>query len=133
MILKKPISVIIAFFILVSNIGLAFNVHYCGKEIASISLKTSFLNQNPEKKCCGITDKKSACCKDKLVHFHKKTADSILKVSLITAEVIHLMNDWQPIVFCRNTSFKSSQITTYFCDTNAPPLFKLYHQYLYYA
>ena len=34
---KKHISLLIAFFLLVSNSGLAFNVHYCGDKIAAVS------------------------------------------------------------------------------------------------
>lgn len=33
---KKHISLFLAFFLLVSNVGFALDVHYCGVEIASI-------------------------------------------------------------------------------------------------
>jgi hypothetical protein len=38
---KKQISIFLAILLLVSNVGLAFNVHYCGGEIASVSLNST--------------------------------------------------------------------------------------------
>jgi predicted transcriptional regulator len=35
--IKKHIALLLAFFLLISNSGLAFNVHYCGEKIAAIS------------------------------------------------------------------------------------------------
>ena len=37
MIFKKQLSILIAFLVLVSNSGLAFNVHFCEGKIASIT------------------------------------------------------------------------------------------------
>ena len=39
---NKGIGLILSFLIFISNTGLAFNVHYCGNEVSSISLKTNF-------------------------------------------------------------------------------------------
>ncbi len=130
---KKHISVFLAFFILVSNVGMAFNVHYCGKKIASVSLNTTFATANPERNCCGIIEKKASCCKNKVVHFQKKSADSILKSFSFQTADSYLIQDWKPIVFTSVSNFKNGQIATYYCDAHAPPLFKLYHQYLFYA
>mgnify|MGYP006152496161 FL=1 len=74
--LKKCTGLFLAFLLLVSNIGFAFDVHYCGGEIASVSLNTTAAA--PEKNCCGTSEKKSSCCKDKVVHFEKKSDDATL-------------------------------------------------------
>ena len=75
---KKYISVLLAIFILVSNVGLAFKVHYCMDTIASISLQSEFQNTSSEKGCCGVLEKKSSCCKDKVFHYQKKIRKRIL-------------------------------------------------------
>ena len=130
---KKHISLLLAFFLLVSNVGLAFDVHYCGGEIASVSLKTGFESQDFEKNCCGKVEKKSACCKDKVVHFQKKSDNVLLKVFSFNADVPFLFEEWSPIVFAKVPNFKSAPVSSYYCDAHAPPLFKLYNQYIFYA
>ncbi|MFC6876300.1 hypothetical protein ACFQZF_01375 [Flavobacterium myungsuense] len=131
---KKNISIFLAFFLLVSNVGLAFNVHYCGKNIASISLKTPISDQNFEKGCCEkITPKKHSCCSDKVFSFQQKSDNLIVKAFSFQADYFFIVEEWNPIVFSSFSNFKNSQITSYYCDANAPPLFKLYHQYIFYA
>jgi len=77
---KKHISFFLAFFLLVSHVGLAINVHYCGSSISSISLKTTPSSQNSEKGCCEkTTSKKDSCCKDKVFRFQQKTDNFITK------------------------------------------------------
>jgi hypothetical protein len=53
--IKKCTGLLLAFLLLVSNIGFAFDVHYCGGEIASVSLNTT-ATASPEKKCCGDSE-----------------------------------------------------------------------------
>ena len=68
---KKCTSVLMAFYLLVSTSGFAFNVHYCEGEIASIS--SIFKMEEPcemeepheEKTCCAlVADDHSSCCSD---------------------------------------------------------------------
>lgn len=129
---KNHISIILVFFLLVSNVGLAFNVHYCGEKIESISLKTETSSINTEKGCCKkIASKKNSCCKDKVFHFQQKSDNLIVKAFSPHFDS-YLIEEWNPIVFCNHSNFKNSQITSY-CDANAPPLYKLYSQYIFYA
>ena len=130
---KGPVCLLLAFFLLLSNTGLAFNVRYCGNEITSVSLKTPVQNQNLEKDCCGVVEKKSHCCKNKEVNFQKKTDDLIQKIVSVHTDFTFLIEEWNPSVFLFISNFKNSQFTSYYCDANAPPFFKLYHQYIFYA
>jgi len=113
--------------------GFAFNIRYCGKEITSITLKTPAQDQNLEKDCCGVVEKKSHCCKDKEVKFQKKTDDLIQKIICFHSDFIFLKNEWNPSVFLFVSNFIKDSFTSYNCDANAPPFFKLYHQYIFYA
>lgn len=128
--LKKCTGVFLAFLLLVSNIGFAFDVHYCGGKIASVSLSTS---ASPEKKCCGDKEKKSSCCKDKVVKFEKKSDDATFKVFFFQIDFPAVIQQYKPVVFLSLPNFKSNQIISYYADANAPPLFKLYNQYIFYS
>lgn len=122
-----------SFLILVSNMGLAFNVRYCGSEITSVTLKTPAEDKNLEKDCCGVVEKKSHCCKDKEVKFQKKTDNLIQKTVSFHTDFIFLANEWNPLVLSFVSNFKKDSFLLYCCDANAPPFFKLYHQYIFYA
>lgn len=131
--IKKQISVFLSIFILVSNIGLAFNVHYCNDAIASISLRSQFKYASAEKNCCGIFEKKSSCCKDKFFHFQKKSENVSFHFLKFSPDFTFDFKQWNTLVFAKNTFFKSENNCTYYCDAHAPPLFKLYHQFIFYA
>lgn len=130
--IKKCTSLFLAFLLLVSNVGMAFNVHYCAGEIASVSLESQ--QQIKEKGCCEkIVSKKDSCCKDKVFHFEKKSDNAIVKVFFFELNAPFLIQEWQPVVFSLTANFKITPVATYYCDANAPPLFKLYSQYIFYA
>ena len=113
--------------------GFAFNIRYCGKEIASITLKTPSQDQGLKKDCCKFVKKKSHCCKDKEVKFQKKTDDLIQKIISFQSDFIFLKIEWNPSVFLFVSNFKNDSFTSYNCDANVPPFFKLHHQYIFYA
>ena len=130
---RKHICITLALLLLVSNIGFAFNVHYCGDEISSISLKTSLSSEEIEKNCCGEIEEKSNCCDTKVLHFQKKSETSLTHLFFQIADIQLSNNDWNPNSHVIISNFKINSIPTYFCDANAPPCFKLYSQYIFYA
>ncbi len=138
---KKHISLLLAFFLLVSNVGFAVDVHYCGGKIASIKpvyWKTAESINVAEESCCppkvsSSIEKKDSCCKDKVLNFQKKSENATVKSISFQPNFTFLFEEWNPVVFSENTNFENSRIISYYCDANAPPLFKLYHQYIFYA
>ncbi|WP_293873924.1 hypothetical protein [Flavobacterium sp.] len=133
MVYKKHISFLLTFFLLVSSLGLAFNVHYCGKEIASITLTTVSAVQNAEKNCCGEIGKDSKCCKNKIIKSETKSDQIIVKSLSFNANYTLNCNDCKPLFFASNFNFKTRENNTYYCDANAPPFYLLYSQYTFYA
>lgn len=131
--IKKYISVLLAIFILVSNIGLAFKVHYCMDTIASISLESQFQASSSEQNCCGIFEKKASCCKDKVFYFQKKSEQKEVIPIAFISDFTSFLDDWNPTFFSVISNFKSQNSFSYYCDAHAPPLFKLYHQFIFYA
>lgn len=134
---KKHISIFLAFFLLVSHVGLAFDVHYCGDEIASVKPVLWKKNENSNKEkdscCTPKPDKKDSCCKDKKVNFQKKSENTIINSVVFQPHFFFLVTEWEPVFFMIVSSFEKTELTTYYCDANAPPLFQLYHQYIFYA
>lgn len=131
---KKHIGFILAILILVSNIGWGFNMHYCGGSLASISIQTIASLNQPVKSCCAQkTLKEDNCCKNKKVEIEKKSDHAILKTFSfeLYTDYIALINTLSIVV--ELTIFVSKSIASYYCDANAPPLFKLYSQYVFYA
>jgi hypothetical protein len=118
---------------LFSNLGLAFNVHYCDNEIASISLSTIQAAQKAEQDCCGVVEKNSKCCNDKIIKAEIKSELILVKSVSFDAEFIQDYNYWKPLFFSDNFSFKTRGNFTYYCDSHPPPLYLLYSQYTFYA
>jgi hypothetical protein len=130
---KKQISLFLAFFLLVSNLGLAFNVHYCDNEIASVSINTNSNFLEIEKDCCGKVEKESKCCKNKIIKSNEKSDQIVVKIFSVDANYNLVDHQWEPTVFDNTIHFKKRAIPAYYCNVNAPPLYLLYSQYTFYA
>jgi hypothetical protein len=128
---KKHIALFLAFFVLVSNVGFALNVHYCDDQIASVSFNTaapSYLEED----CCGIVEKTSHCCKDRIVVLQKKSDQAIVKSFSLQLNEAVLTQQWQPIIQTVQFLSQNTNVPAYYCDSHAPPRFKLYSQYIFY-
>lgn len=135
----KSTSLLLALLVLVSNVGLAFNVHYCGGNISGISSVYSsdvsdVVKEMPsEKSCCASKAKTSkSCCKDKIVKIDKKSEVTV-KAFSFQIDAPFVIESWKPIVFTSVPTVQDRQIQTYYCDANAAPFYKLYSQYTFYA
>ena len=133
MIFKKHLSILLTVLLLVSNLGLAINVHYCADEIASITINAAPPSAKVVDECCGIVEEESGCCNDKIIKAEIKS-DQIIVKSLSFDPALHsVIYDWKPKVFISKNHFKQKNNSTYYCDANAPPLYLLYSQYTFYA
>lgn len=148
MIFKKHISILIAFLILVSNSGMAFNVHYCEGKIASITSVFSkeevcdtsiseLAKQKPievEKACCAKPETShKKCCSDKEVNLKNKTekiSSKTISLDFEPAFFIVFKNHVFSVDFSQN--FVPEKVAFY-CESHAPPLYKLYCQYTFYS
>ena len=133
MILRKHINILLTFFLLVSNLGLAFNVHYCDNDIASITINLAPASQEKCHECCGIVEKDSKCCNNKIIKAEIKTDQIIVKTLSFDADFFPVTYDWKPVNFVSKISFKKRDNLTYYCDAHALPLYLLYSQYTLYA
>lgn len=141
---KKHISLFLAFFVLVANSGLAFNVHYCEGKIAAISSvfskeevcdtsNSELAKQMPVKEtkpCCTkeqTTHKK--CCSDKEVKLESKTEKVVIKTFSFDLQSVFFIQDLNSFDFVFLPKTVLNQNVTYYCDANAPPFYKLYCQF----
>jgi hypothetical protein len=133
MIFKKHLSILLTVLLLVSNLGLAINVHYCADEIASITINAAPASAKVVDECCGIVEEEQGCCNDKIIKAEIKS-DKIIVESLSFDTALHsVIYRWKSIVFISKNHSKQKDKSTYYCDANAPPFYILYSQYTFYA
>lgn len=133
MILKKHISILLAFLLLVSNLGLAFNIHYCDDKIASVTINVVPTLKQKVDECCGIIEKDSKCCNDKIIKAEVKSDRIIVKSLSFVPDFVPVSIATDPIFFDSKLNFKKSNNLSYYCDAHAPPLYLLYSQYTFYC
>lgn len=133
MIFKKHLSILLTALLLVSNLGLAINVHYCADEIASITINVVPDSGKGVDQCCGIVEEGPGCCNDKIIKAEIKSDQIIVKSLSFDPALQSAIYDWKPEVFISKNHFKQKNNSTYYCDANAPPLYLLYSQYTFYA
>lgn len=131
---KKCIGLILALLILVSNVGLAFTMHYCGGKLASVSIQTLSSSYQQTTSCCAKKVlEKDSCCKNKKVQIEKKSDHATLKAFSFDPYVVCIFPKDKLTIDILPTTFVTTSIASYYCDANAPPLFKLYSQFIFYA
>jgi len=132
---RKHISIVLASLILLANLGLSFSVHYCKDEIASVSFQ--YQEEEPcieeAKSCCAKENSHNSCCSNKLIKVEKKTDDILVKTFQLDLEQVVLNDDWKPNFVAFESVVDSSNEVAFYCDSHAPPLYKLYCQLVFYA
>lgn len=132
---RKHTCIFLGTLILLVNLGLRFSVHYCKDEIASVSFKYDIQEPCVQKitSCCVKLTSHDSCCSNKVIKVEKKTDDILIKT---------VQFEFQPAVFFNNSksnfkTFVSGIVTPnwigYYCNSNAPPLYKRYCQLVFYA
>lgn len=144
---NRHISIVLAVLILASNIGLALNVHYCKGEISSISFAYKIQEPcNPhhetkqghkhdaKKACCAIKDNHKKCCKDDVVKLQDENAGKVIAKSLqLDLGTFCTFEEWRPLHVYYTNPVAKKETPSFYCDSHAPPLFKLYCRYILYA
>lgn len=132
---RKQISIVLAALILLANLGLSFAVHYCKDEIASVSFQ--YQEDEPcveeAKSCCAKEDSHDSCCSNKLIKVEKKTDDILVKNFQLDLEQAVFSTNWNPYVVTFSPIAITSNELAFYCDSHAPPLYKLYCQLVFYA
>lgn len=133
--LKKRTSILLAFLILFSNLGLAFNVHYCEDKIASVSLNTIVSEPCIEdvKSCCAVQSSHEKCCSNKIIKAEKKNDIFFSKSINLDFQQTYLLHESSFLEKRNLFFFSKKEFSSFYCDSNAPPFYKLYCQLVLYA
>lgn len=132
---RKFISVLLTAFILFSNLGLALNVHYCNDKIAGISLNIQGKEACVEtvKSCCAAKQDTKKCCSNKIVKLEKKADNVLTKSFQLDLQSFSLASIVKVPEDTLKNSITTKESPSFYCDSNAPPLYKLYCQLVFYA
>ena len=135
---KKCTSFLMAICLLVSTSGLAFNVHYCGGEIAAVSSvyeveeSCAMQVEHEEKSCCAKSSKDhSGCCSDEVIQ--ADLDDVIINQMSFDFDYVSIVPSFSVPVFTSSEVVATFQALDYYCDSNAPPLYQLFSQFVFYA
>lgn len=133
MFLRKPLHILLAFFVLISQQGFAFRVHYCGDSIASVQLAGIAQSHSDEEGCCGEMEAYSNCCSTKTIALAKKASDYTFFQPAVATVFVLPSSQIQAVSNYIISATRSAVVIPYYqCESHAPPLFKLYSQYLFY-
>lgn len=135
---KKCTSLLMAFYLLISSSGLAFNVHYCGDTVASVS--TVFNTEEPcvmdihseEKACCSASSENhDGCCSDETIQ--ADFDEVVIKQVQFDFDYVSVLPTVDFSFYTNRVKQINEQLFDYYCDANAPPLYQLYTQLVFYA
>lgn len=138
---KKQTSIFLALFILVVNSSASLVLHFCHDEFSYISLvyqENSIIDSTVDDSCCSPQiaeedqQEDSGCCSNQEIKVEKKVDYTIFnpfdfKFQAVIFEVV------LPIFNSKEVISTHPQKVDFYCDANAPPLYKLYSQYIFYA
>ncbi len=139
--INKHISILLTFLILASNMGFALNVHYCHDEVSSVSLAyridkpCNSTDKKETKSCCAAAaESHKKCCKSNLVKLQDDGQKNIIVKSLqLDLSAFYAVEEWKPAPLYAERQLATEDASSFYCEAHAPPLFKLYCQYIFYA
>ena len=131
--MNKITGFILSFFILISNLGLAVNIHYCHDKVASVSLDYSTPSGDDSNCCCIKKDLKKKCCSETSIKAEKKSDNFVVKsLSLDLGQFVPTQQfdfNFQNQII----SINNKKLIENYSESNSPPLYKLYCQLVFYA
>lgn len=135
---KRHISIFLALFILLVNSSASLVLHYCHDQIASISLvyqENKVTDTIEDDSCCAADDKsdEKSCCSDEEIKVDKKIDYSILKGFQFNVLAVTFENEILSFFSQEAILSANLKVFDYYCDSNAPPFYKLYSQLIFYA
>ena len=132
---KKQTSILLSIFLLISHIGYTLTVHYCNNNVAAVSLNMSTIElcDKPTDACCAAKTSKKSCCSNKIIKIDKNKDNFLSKVAPI--QLLFVVFNPFNITFNSIQHFvtTSIKIIFFYRNSNAPPLYKLNCQLVFYA
>lgn len=136
---KKHISFFLALFVLFVNSSASLVLHYCQDQIAYVSLAfqdKSLSDLSEEHSCCAAlkkVDEKKECCSNQEIKIEKKVDYSLLKDFQFHFTAVTFPVYQEKKFDFKTNNYSKRENVSFYCDSHAPPLYKLYSQYVFYA
>lgn len=143
--LNRHISIVLSALVLFANMGLALNVHYCHDNVTSVSLAyraaepvNSHHHTHDEDEgglCCKkVVDSHKKCCKNNVLKVKDTPEKALVKSIQLDLGAFYAVEAWKPSVLDTQYAIGVQKDTpSFYCESNAPPLYKLYCRYILYA
>ena len=136
---KKHISIFLALFVLFVNSSASLVLHFCHDQVAYVSLEyqnKSTKDIAEEHNCCAIddfSDIKKDCCSNHEIKAEKKIDYSLLKDFQFDFLAVTFVPYTEKFFDYSEEAFTKHENVSFYCDSHAPPLYKLYSQFIFYA
>lgn len=148
--MQKYIRVILSLILILSNLSVAFSMHFCGGQIEQIKLNhldnkvckmqvpTSCCSDKQEVNHCETPNQKESnnkdedCCKDLAIadELQQQQIVKVLKILPIIFEEFSTIQYFEfPDV---DSKITSKQTLDFYVESNAPPIYKLNQQFIFY-
>lgn len=133
--MKKFTTILLTVFFLVIQTKMIQNIHLCGGNICSIQTfvekKQNSCCHTTLDSCCATNEEDNNCCKDIVL---EHDIDDV-KIEKFNIDFLHSYYLEKEISFTNTALFnaKSLKINAFAIQSNAPPLYKLYQQFIFYA
>ncbi len=135
--IQKYVSILLSSLILFSNSGWALTFHYCKDEVASVSWGFPSVEKGDacqtEKSCCAESDEHSDCCDDQTFEPSSSESKFISKSFELNVSAFVLSETHSYNFQNQSISKTKKSVPAFYVDLNAPPLYKLYCQLVFYA
>ncbi|MFK8265982.1 HYC_CC_PP family protein [Capnocytophaga cynodegmi] len=136
--IRKFTHILLIILILFSNSGWAFSFHYCKDELASISFTYEIISEQENDSCdlvggcCESNDEHSNCCDNQT--FESSKSDDTLSSKTFQLSFFTFALPENSYNFKNISILKSNRnVPAFYVDLNAPPLYKLFCQLIFYA
>ncbi|WP_212906041.1 HYC_CC_PP family protein [Capnocytophaga stomatis] len=136
--IRKFTNILLATLILFSNSGWALSFHYCKDELASISISYTEISEQDSDSCsldggcCETKDDHSDCCDNQT--FESSKSDNTLVSKVFELNLFSFVLSENLYNFNNISILKSNRsIPAFYVDLNAPPLYELFCQLVFYA
>lgn len=131
--MKRFTAILVTTVILFSNLGLAFNVHYCHDEIASVSIDYSIQNDDNSNCCCVKKNVQKKCCSDTTIKTDNKSDNFVVKQVDFDLQQFVITQQFENNFQTQIVSIQRQNLIENYSEANSPPLYKLYCQFVFYA
>lgn len=132
---KKLIALNLSIVILALSFGLTLSVHFCHENVSGVAIAVNKLESKitSEKDCCSHSEKKDSCCSNKIVKLDKKIDLNFSNQYVFVPLFLQTIKYVQKGVFLHEEVVYKERKEIAFCQSNAPPKYKLFCKLVLYS